>query len=70
MSANYADMLAARYIQKLEENSKIVTVMSLFDTKKDGFAAMKNLADASMENVSLNYTTLSAYSREINYAHA
>jgi hypothetical protein len=40
--------------------------MDFFDTKRDGFKAMKILADVSIKNVFLNYTTLNAYSRLIN----
>ena len=68
MTVQFADLLAAKYIRKLEDpqNSKICTIMDFFDTKRDGFQAMKILADVSIKNVFLNYTTLNAYSRLIN----
>ena len=67
MTVQFADLLAAKYIKKLEDptNSKICTIMDFFDTKRDG-QAMKILGDASIKNVFLNYTTLNAYSRLIN----
>jgi len=40
--------------------------MDLFDTKNNGFIAMKQLADSRMEEVALNYTTLSDFTKEIN----
>ena len=68
MTVQFADLLAAKYIQKLEDpkKSKIYTIMDFFETKKDNFSAMKALADSNIKNVFLNYTTLNAYSRLIN----
>ena len=68
MTVQFADLLAAKYIQKLEDpkKSKIYTIMDFFETKKDSFSAMKALADSNIKNVFLNYTTLNAYSRLIN----
>ena len=68
MTVQFADLLAAKYIQKLEDSkkSKIYTIMDFFETKKDNFSAMKALADSNIKNVFLNYTTLNAYSRLIN----
>jgi hypothetical protein len=68
MTVQFADLLAAKYIQKLEDSkkSKIFTIMDFFDTKTDNFTAMKILADSNIKNVVLNYTTLNAYSRLIN----
>ena len=68
MTVQFADLLAAKYIQKLEDSkkSKIFTIMDFFETKKDNFSAMKTLADSNIKNVYLNYSTLNAYSRLIN----
>lgn len=68
MTVQFADLLAAKYIQKLEDSkkSKIYTIMDFFETKKDNFSAMKALADSNIKNVFLNYSTLNAYSRLIN----
>ena len=70
MTVQFADLLAAKYIRKLEDpkTSKICTIMDFFDTKRDSFQAMKILADANIKNVFINYTTLNAYSRLINNA--
>lgn len=70
MTVQFADLLAAKYIRKLEDpkNSKICVIMDFFDTKRDSFQAMKVLADSNINNVYLNYTTLNAYSRLINNA--
>ena len=67
MTVQFADLLAAKYIQKLEDSkkSKIYTIMDFFETKKDNFSAMKALADSNIKNVFLNYSTLNAYSRLI-----
>ena len=68
MTVQFADLLAAKYIQKLEDSkkSKIYTIMDFFETKKDNFSAMKALADSNIKNVFLNYSTLNAYYRLIN----
>lgn len=39
--------------------------MDFFDTKRDGFSAMKTLCDTNMEHVCLNYQILSNYNQEL-----
>lgn len=65
MTANFADLLAARYIKKQEEGASIFTLMDFFDTNKDGFRAMRLLAETDLSAISLNYNTLSSYSNSI-----
>ena len=50
----------------MEENSHIGKIMSLFDTKQDGFKAMGALGNISLQKVNLNYQTLADYSRSLN----
>lgn len=70
MKPKYADMLAAKYIKGMEQDSHIVSIMELFDTKKDGFKAMGALGETDLKNVHLNYTTLSDYTRSLNLNRA
>lgn len=39
--------------------------MDFFDTKRDGFTAMKALADSELSDVHINYQMLSNYTREL-----
>lgn len=61
MSTQFADLLAAKYIKKQEERGTIVPLIEFFDTKQDGFAAMRLLAETDLRDVSLNYITLGGY---------
>lgn len=67
MSQQFTDLLAARYIQRLEdkEAAHISKIMDFFDTKRVGFEAMQALGDAKMEDVCMNYQMLSNYNQEL-----
>lgn len=66
MTAQFTDILAAKYIKKVEEKDQIFTIMDFFQTDRDGFKAMDTLSKAPMWNVRLNYTTLPNYSEHVN----
>ena len=55
MTVQYADMLGAKYIKKLESKGEIVTIMDLFDTKRDNYSSNKIVGNAPMEHIHLNY---------------
>ena len=63
MTPQFADLLAARYIQNMEDqDSQIVRIMDLYDTKQDKAVSLKATIDARFEDIKLNYKTLSEYS--------
>lgn len=68
MTAQFTDILAAKYIKKVEENDSIFTIMDFFSTNRDSFKAMDTLSKAAMYNVRLNYTTLPNFSEHVNKA--
>ena len=55
MTANLADLLAKRYINRLESSGKFFSVMDLFDTKKNKSEALNALLNSSFDNVHLTY---------------
>lgn len=65
MPAHHADLLAAKHIRKLESESLIVPLMDLFDSKANP-EALKTLLESDLKDVALHYTTLDAYTREVN----
>jgi hypothetical protein len=67
MKSQYADLLASKYIKKCETDGHIVTIMNLFDTKRDDWASMKSVLNSPMEYIALNYQTLSHYQKSVNY---
>lgn len=54
MNAELADLLARRYINKLESSSKIYTVMDFFDSHKDA-SANNDLQAAPLSQVHFSY---------------
>lgn len=67
MTEQFADILAAKYIRKLEdEGNMIVPIMDFFDSRRDGAKALQALATADMNDVALNYETLDSYTRSVN----
>lgn len=68
MTEQFADILAAKYIRKLEdEGNMIVPIMDFFDSRKDGANALQALSAADMHDVALNYETLDSYTRSVNH---
>ena len=65
MPAHHADLLAAKHIRKLESESLIVPLMDFFDSKANP-EALKTLLESDLKDVALHYTTLDAYTREVN----
>jgi hypothetical protein len=55
LSQNFVDMIAAKYIQKME-TGKIVTIMDLFEGK---------VKDFNLKNIYMNYTTMHDYQSEL-----
>ena len=68
MTAQFADLLAARYIRGLEdqEMSQIASILDLFQTKRDEFSALKAVLDAPTRDCRLNYQTLGEYTKQVN----
>jgi len=69
MSGSFADYLARRYINKVERDSDIYSIMDFFDHRKNADAA-KALHDTSMPDMTLNYKTLNEYTHALNQREA
>ena len=61
MTPNFADLLAAKYIKKIEETSEIFKLMDFFSTNSNGFKAMRSLCEVDLNSIYLNYQTLKQY---------
>ena len=68
MTAQFADLLAARYIRGLEDPdaSQIASILDLYQTKRDKFSALKAVLDAPTRECRLNYQTLGEYTKQVN----
>lgn len=62
MSGQFADILAAKYIKKIEQNSTILPIMELFNNNTK---VVNLLEDCSFEKIPLNYQTIQGYTQSL-----
>ena len=77
LSAEFADVLARRYIHKLEQKALtskhfgnepaalICSMLEFFDAKKDNCRALNALHAVSLDKVRLNYQTWQEYTQQV-----
>jgi hypothetical protein len=58
MTPHFADILGARYVKHMEENSLVVSIIDLFNSERVGSEAISAMTEASFKDVMLNYKTI------------